>query len=127
MEPLIIYEAQSTPKVILDKASGKFEIVGNSLPEDVLAFYTPVLNWIKEYVENPNPSTHLNIRLTYFNSASSKVILEILNILESIIDKGNVVEANWYYLEIDEDMLATGQEFSELLKIPFNFYSYMQE
>ena len=126
MEPLIIIEGQSTPKIVLDKANEKFEISGNSLPEDVLGFYSPIFNWFEEYIKQPNRKTELHIKLMYFNSSSSKAILDILNILEEAVVKGFGVEIFWYYLEIDEDMLSTGKEFEGMLKLPFHFISYIQ-
>jgi hypothetical protein len=127
METLILDEGQSTPKIVLDKENEKFEIAGNSLPEDVLGFYAPVFNWFEEYVKQPNRNTALHIKLMYFNSSSSKAILDVLNILEEVVVKGFGVEIFWYYLEIDEDMLATGKEFEGMLKLPFHFISYIQD
>lgn len=127
MEPLIIEEGLSTPKVILDKEKGKFEISGQSLPEDVMGFYEQVFKWMNEYLKLPNKKTEFNFRLMYFNSASSKVILDILNLLEELSLRGFDVEIFWHYLEMDEDMLATGKEFNKMLKLPFHFVSYMQD
>jgi hypothetical protein len=126
MEALIIEEGISTPKVILDKEKGKFEISGQSLPEDVMSFYKPIFEWIEEYLKQPNKKTAFNFRLMYFNSASSKIILDILTLLEQLAEKGFDIEILWHYLEMDEDMLSTGKEFDEMLKIPFQFLSYMQ-
>jgi len=47
MESLIIKEGQSTPKIVLDKTNDKFEIAGNSLPEDVLGFYSPIFKLVR--------------------------------------------------------------------------------
>jgi hypothetical protein len=124
MTPLVIAEGTSTPKVVFDSEKGKFEISGNSLPEDVMSFYAPVFSWIDEYKKSPNPQTDFNVRLSYFNSASSKIILEILTSLEEIATKGKAVEIRWHYLEIDEDMLATGQEFESMLKMPFTYIPF---
>ena len=43
MIPLIIEETKSTPKIILDKDKGIFEIKGRSLPENVMFFYQKVI------------------------------------------------------------------------------------
>jgi hypothetical protein len=126
MEPMIIKEGQSTPKIVLDKVNEKFEISGNSLPEDVLRFYSPVFNWIEEYIKQPNRKTELHIKLMYFNSSSSKALLDVLNMFEEVVVNGFIVEIFWYYLEIDEDMLETGKEFEGMLKLPFHFISYVQ-
>ena len=124
MEPLIIPEGQSTPNIVLDKTKGKIEFTGNSLPEDVVGFYAPVYKWIENYVGNPNPNTEIHIKLSYFNSSSSKAILDILTILEALVLQNHSVEVIWHYLDLDEDMLSTGQEFASMLNMPFQFVPF---
>jgi hypothetical protein len=123
MEPLIIKTTDSTPSITLDKTAGIFEIRGNSLPEDVSSFYQPVLDWFKKYTHEPNPTTLLSFKLTYLNTASSKTVFTIITILEPLIDKGKMVKIDWYYIENDEDTYEIGKEYSELVKIPFQFTS----
>jgi len=127
MEPLMIMENGSTPTVLLNKDKSNFEISGNSLPEDVAGFYAPVYDWIMEYVKQPNPTTEFHVKIVYFNSSSSKAILDILTMLEEIASKSFKVEVHWYYLEMDEDMLSTGKEFEYLLTIPFVFIPFQQD
>ncbi len=126
MNALLIEEKISTPKVVLDKDKGLFEISGHSLPEDVLDFYTPIIKWIEEYLKQPNKQTQFHFRLIYFNSSSSKIILDLLNILNEAALKGIEIEIFWHYLEMDEDMLATGKEFNKILNMPFHYLSYIQ-
>lgn len=125
MNTLSITNTQVTPTILFDAGSGKFDISGNSLPEDVMLFYGPVIKWLNEYVQNPAPFTSLSFKLNYFNTASSKIILEILNIIETIVKNGNKAEVNWCTLEVDEDMLESGKEYESLVSIPFNFLTYM--
>ena len=120
MQILNLEGTEDTPKIILDKGNGIFEISGRSLPEDSAEFFQPVLDWIDQYKEKPNGSTDFTFKLEYFNTASSKLILDILSNLEDI-DGMNIV---WYYHEDDEDMQEAGEEFSELVEIPFEFKTY---
>jgi hypothetical protein len=120
MEILNLEGAEDTPKIILDKKNGIFEISGRSLPEDSAEFYRPVLEWISKYAEGANPATEFVFKLEYFNTASSKLILDVLSALEDI--KG--MKILWYFHEDDEDMEEAGQEFSELVEIPFEFKTY---
>jgi hypothetical protein len=113
-----------TPSVILDKDAGLFEFSGRSLPEDVNAFYEPVLEWLSNYSENPNEQTIVTFKLVYFNTASSKLILDILLKFEEISEKGSDVLIKWYYPEDDEDMQEAGQEYSEIVEIQFEQISY---
>lgn len=120
MKALYIKGVDDSPRVILDKEKGLFEILGKSLPDDIKSFYEPVLNWFEEYTYDPLPETALNIRLTYFNSATSKFLLDIFMLLEEMNQKQSVVEVNWFYPYYDEDMKQTGIEFSEMLELKFN-------
>lgn len=120
MQILNLEGTEDTPKIILDKGNGIFEISGRSLPEDSAEFFQPVLDWIDEYKESPNGSTEFMFKLEYFNTASSKLILDVLSNLEDI--EGTTVV--WYYHEDDEDMQEAGEEFSELVELPFEFKTY---
>jgi hypothetical protein len=88
-----------------------------------MSFYTPLYKWLEEYAEQPNNKTEVHFNFSYFNSASAKVIIEILAIFEKIAKKGFAVEVFWHYAEMDEDMLSTGKEYESLLSIPFTFIS----
>jgi hypothetical protein len=90
------------------------------LPEDSAEFYRPVLEWINTYAQEANSSTEFVFKLEYFNTASSKLILDVLSALEDI----KSMKILWYFHEDDEDMEEAGQEFSELVEIPFEFKTY---
>jgi hypothetical protein len=120
MEIINLEGTEDTPKIILDKENGIFEISGRSLPEDSAEFYQPILDWIESYGEDPNPDTNFVFKLEYFNTASSKLILDLLSALEDIDE----MSISWYFHEDDEDMEEAGEEFSELVEIPFEFKTY---
>ena len=89
MDIIKIKGTEDTPNVILDATSNILEFSGRSLPEDVGTFYAPVLQWIDEYAKNPNKSTEVIFRLEYFNTASSKILLDILLKFEDIMNDGH--------------------------------------
>ena len=120
MEILNLKGTEDTPNIMLDKKNGIFEISGRSLPEDSAEFYRPVIDWINGYAKEANPATEFVFKLEYFNTASSKLILDVLSALEEI--KG--MKILWYFHDDDEDMEEAGQEFSELVEIPFEFKTY---
>ncbi|MFW5657081.1 MAG: DUF1987 domain-containing protein [Bacteroidota bacterium] len=124
MDVIKIKGTEDTPTIILDTEREIFEISGRSLPEDVAVFYDPVLNWLDEYAESPNEKTEFTFKLTYFNTASSKLLLDILLKLEELRENGNDVKILWYYPEEDEDMQEAGEEFNEIVDIPFEHISY---
>lgn len=117
MNALNLKEAQYSPKVVLNKKDGIFEISGRSLPEDSDEFYAPVVAWFKEYFQDPNPTTVLSIQFQYFNSATAKIVYSLMHTMQSI--PGASVE--WCYHRDDEDILEAGQEFESELTVPFSF------
>ena len=120
---LLQYEGtEDTPKVVLDKANGIFEISGRSLPEDSAEFYQPILDWLDAYADDPNSATEFMFKLEYFNTASSKLILDVLSKLEKLDEDSTLVK--WYYHEDDEDMLEAGEEFEDLVDVGFEFATY---
>jgi hypothetical protein len=124
METIKIQGTEDTPKIILDAENEVMEISGRSLPEDVSSFYEPVINWLNEYAEKPNKKTVLNFKLTYFNTASSKLLLDILMKLEEMHEKGHDVLIRWHYPEDDEDMEEAGEEYADIVDVPFEQVAY---
>jgi len=46
--------------------------------------------------------------------------LDILKTVASMKKAGGQVTINWYYDEDDEDMLESGENYQEIINIPFN-------
>ena len=124
MDTLDIKATNDTPRVILDPASNIFEISGRSLPEDVVIFYQPILDWLEEYQSQPNSNTEFVFKYIYFNTATSKLIQDILIVLENLHESGKPVKVLWYHERDDEDMYDLGLEFKENVSIPFDIIAY---
>lgn len=120
MEPLKIVATEDTPAITFDKEENIFELSGRSLPEDVNSFFEPIINWIEAYREDALDQTVFDFKLEYFNTASSKLLLDLLMLLEEIQEDGaSEITVNWYYHEDDEDMEEAGEEYAELVEITF--------
>ncbi len=124
MENLKIEATDDSPQVLLDQGSKQFEISGKSLPEDVVEFYKPVLDWLQKYRENPNARTEVNLKMIYFNTASSKQIMDVLMIFEEMVEEGHDVVIRWHSMQSDEDMQEAGKEYEEMLDIPFEHLTF---
>ncbi len=126
MRVIKIEGTDDTPQVTLDANPENpfMEISGRSLPEDVVAFYDPILEWLDEYAESPLEKTVLNIKLEYFNTASSKLLLDILLKLEDMSESGNDVLVRWHFPDDDEDMEEAGEEYEDIVEVPFEQVSY---
>jgi|TARA_Y100000992_G_scaffold115450_1_gene75575 hypothetical protein len=116
MEDLKQEGSAKTPEVEFN-ASGELLLKGRSIPENSIEFYKPLIEWIESYSESPNSSTVLNVQLEYFNTSSSKCILDVFKKLESVT--GSEVSVKWYYEEDDEDMLEAGEDYEAIIDLPF--------
>ncbi|MFP4366839.1 MAG: DUF1987 domain-containing protein [Bacteroidales bacterium] len=122
MEPIYIDGTNRTPFVSLDP-SGKFKIRGRSIHENPSKFFDPIMNWMEAYLRDPVETTVFDIELEYFNSGSSRYILEILRLLmEDGGDKNLII--NWYFEDGDDDLLERGQYYESILNTKFNFIEF---
>jgi hypothetical protein len=124
--PLLkINGTEDTPEICFNNEHNEFIISGRSLPEDVTSFYKPVFDWLNDFSKTQNAKTVFKFKLEYFNTASSKIILDILMKLEDLIASGKPgVNIEWFYNESDEDMLEAGEEYKDLVEVPFNVIAY---
>ena len=118
MDPIKIEGTPKTPTVNFDAESGVLEIKGRSIPENAVEFYKPLVDWIGTYGDSAKSDTLVNIQLEYFNTSSSKCILDVFKKLESVNGKTNIT-INWHYEEDDEDMLEAGEDYQAIINIPF--------
>ncbi|MCD6066852.1 MAG: hypothetical protein K0S33_1678 [Bacteroidetes bacterium] len=119
MEKFSIDGTPKTPSISFDLASGVLEIKGRSIPENSIEFYKPLVDSLEKYAGSPKSATNVNIQLEYFNTSSSKCILDVFKKLEAIHKGGSAVTINWHYEEDDEDMLEAGEDYQAIISVPF--------
>ena len=126
MEPISLEGTSKTPTIKFNADEGVMEIKGRSIPENSIDFYKPMVDWLDEYANNPRDKTIVNVQLEYFNTSSSKCILDVFKKLEAINKgKGNVL-VNWYYEEDDEDMLEAGEDYESIIRVPFKMIEIVE-
>ncbi len=118
MDALRISGAARTPEIHFEP-TGVLKLAGRSIPENAVELYRPALEWVDEYVKSPAACTTLNMQLEYFNTSSSKVLLNLFKRLAELSESGATVEVKWYYAEDDEDMMEAGEDFRQIVKLPF--------
>jgi hypothetical protein len=107
------------------KTTGELRLEGSSFPENPVDFYEPLVNWINELKTQIPPTITMTIRLEYFNTASSKLILYLFKSLESIhTSKVSSVKIVWLYNKVDQDMLESGKDYKSIVSIPFELEEY---
>jgi len=123
-EEVYIKGSVETPEVVLNKNEGVLKFSGRSMPEDAKEFYNPIKEWVSQYAENPAPGTRVVFSYEYFNTASSKMIMELIEAVKKIGEKDQQLTVEWHYLEDDDDMLEAGEDYEEITGMEFQYQSY---
>ncbi|HXB12821.1 MAG TPA: DUF1987 domain-containing protein [Bacteroidia bacterium] len=120
MKGIKVEGTETTPNIEFDPAKGKLEIKGISVPESARDFYKPLIECLGEYVTGPASLTSVDIMLDYFNTTSSKCLLDIFRIMQTIHMQGSQVVINWHYEKEDEDMIEAGENYQLIVSLVFN-------
>lgn len=105
-----------TPEVICTLAPFVLSLAGRSIPENSIEFYRPMMEWVDEHGAGNEGQLEIKIRLEYFNTSSSKCLMDLLKRIEKVVSKA---EVHWYYEEEDEDMLEAGEDYNAIIDLPF--------
>ena len=115
MENIFIAGTPKTPTVLFDSEARTLSLSGRSIPENSIDFYSSLITWTDDLCSSEGV-VEVNINLEYFNTSSSKCLMDLLKRIES----SNVVaHVNWYYEEDDEDMLEAGEDYDAIINLPF--------
>jgi len=117
-----ILPTYSTPEVIVDLNKGYASIIGKSVPEDSMSFYKPVIAFLDKIRDNEISKLSLHVDLEYFNSNSSKFILDFFLKVARLLNEGDLKEVSidWLVDQNDEDMIEAGEDYMAIVKLPFN-------
>lgn len=125
MQNLVIEKTKSTPYINFDADSGFLQISGESFPENVTKFYTQIIDWIQNYLNQESKEMRIEFRITYFNSSSSKVFMTIFDLLEENVIEGKEISVKWMCDKHNELAIECGEEFKEdLNELPFTVEAY---
>lgn len=124
MENFYLKGTDTTLTIDLERDKGVFLFQGKSRPENAFNYYADLFSWLDEFDKDPTPQVRIHFKLEYFNSSSAKVFLRLMVRFEKLLNRGFDVKILWYYKDFDEDVLETGEDFSSLVDVPFEFYEY---
>ena len=117
MRNIFIPATQRTPEVQLK--TGLIRLIGRSVPADPGTFYQPLYKWIEEYSKKKIKKTKIELDFEYINTASTKWLFNLLQLLGNKPELTDSLTIYWYYEEGDDDMVELGDIFKSL--IPINF------
>jgi len=116
MEDLIIERTAKTPHVEFLALDKKLTLAGRSIPENSIQFYDQLLAWTNDFCASQPGQVEVHVKLEYFNTSSSKCLMDLLKRLEQCDCESEVF---WYYEEEDEDMQEAGEDYAAIIQLPF--------
>lgn len=111
---------EQTPSVIYEAEQNTLRLEGRCIPENAAEFFSPVIAFVHGRVASGQPLT-LSIKLDYFNTSSSRQLYQLFQNLQAAQQKGAEVKVLWRYAAHDEELLESGQDYQDLVDIPFHF------
>jgi hypothetical protein len=134
MQPIHLEPTETTPRVVLDPTNDKFEIGGESRPENARKFYGPIIEWFDKYnqflywLKNDKGDAYkkelqINFMFDYLNSTSIKFVYDLLKKIEELKGNATALKINWHYEAGDEDMKESGEEYARMIPLDFNIVS----
>lgn len=127
MENIIIKAQEDKPfipEVSFDGATGICLIEGESYLEDSFGFYDRLGKWISSFHKEGGTSIRLSVKLKYFNTSSSRSLLELFKTVKQVEQEGLKVHTTWYYPDIDPDILMDGEDFMDESDLQMEFKEY---
>ncbi len=120
MNTFYIKQTEDTPLIHFDPETGRFEIKGNSIPENIYLFYDPVLIWLDKYIESPNKKTEFIFQMKMISSSSSKIFFDIFNKIDALNENTNSeVKVTWLYSIYDDEIREIGIDYRDSMNVPF--------
>lgn len=117
---MIIKGTPKTPHIHFDYGQSFLSLTGISCPDNPLLFYTPLFENLKEYFKTQK-RLRIEIQLDYFNTGSSKCILNLFQIVsDSLKDTSNVTVV-WITDEEDNELKEAGKIFEEMSNLQFEY------
>lgn len=96
-------------------AIGLMTIAGNCVPEDAINFFVPVKDWLPEFGKTEHPRITLVVALDYFNTSTSRILLNLFRYALVLKEGGKEVEVIWEYDSGDDDIKEAGEDYKMIL------------
>jgi SiaC family regulatory phosphoprotein len=106
-----------TPRVYMNAEKGECELSGESYIEDTLDFYRPIVQWLQDYTTQVKKPLKFTFNLQYYNTSSSKYLLDIVKVLKHYADSGGDVKVTWFVPKDDYDMLEEVEDYVRFVGI----------
>ena len=113
-----IKKTKLTPEIKTNLETGVAFITGESAPENAHECYKPIFEFTHASIQKNN-KIHLNFNLDYFNTTTSKVLIELFKLLESFHTEAKDCLVLWHIPNNDFDLIEAAEDLLYGILIPF--------
>lgn len=114
----IANQTVKTPAITFDPSTQVLRIIGKSYPEDLYAFWQPVIDRVNALMATQDEIFSLDFELTYHNSGSARVIINFIKEAERIAQtNGKHISVIWRYDPEDEQSKEQGEDYQDLCSL----------
>ncbi|TRX61274.1 DUF1987 domain-containing protein [Fulvivirga sp. M361] len=118
MSKLFLEPTEDSPRILFNSDTGHLVIRGRSFMEDTSPFYFAIIEWLRDYFKNPKPYTLLELEFDYINSASYRMVVDVIGELNKYFVIGYIIEVRWGYYPDDECLAEMGEELKDMFDLP---------
>jgi hypothetical protein len=115
---MYLAEGDNTPLVRFDQETSILTISGRCVPADASGFFAPIISLVRD-LRPSEKRLLIEVKLDYFNTSSAKNLLDLFKTAESLLKRDIVTRIVWHYIEGDEDLMESGQDYAALISLPF--------
>lgn len=113
MQDLYIAPERDKPEIDFKFSQHHLQLRGESFPENAVAFYSPIVSALMDYLAvTRDQGITVDFELRYFNSSSTKILMNVFRMLDQASSNGNVVHLNWRHDPDDDTVLDFGNDIA---------------
>jgi hypothetical protein len=109
---------KSSPSITFDEETSIFKVEGISTIVNAVEFYDNAASWVNNHENIMTGKVEFHFHLPYFNSASMKGILMLMQRIKQGADSGKSWSIHWNVEDDDEFLLDAAESFEETLSFP---------
>ena len=114
-------KTNTTPYILIDEERGYMKLEGKSYLEDILGFFKEINEWLEKYLASGSAVLTFDCAMEYFNSSTTKMLYNMLRMMDKQAGRGNKIVVNWIFAEDDEMITECGEDFREEMEtLEFN-------
>jgi hypothetical protein len=103
----------STPYVLIDEEKSYMRFEGRCFHEKVAEFFKEVNDWLNSYLASDFGTFTFDCAIDYFNSSTTKLILNMLLKMDKHASAEKKIIVNWITTKDNDIMVECGEDFQE--------------